>query len=99
MAPRTFTDLRRATAGSTFSGLASAHDPKSLEQLLAELHRDRRIIPAQHFLAHFWVHGGELSQEIVTTLRFNITAPAQTDRQESGRRPHRNVSLFDHFPI
>jgi hypothetical protein len=84
--------------GFVTTAAASGHDPKTLEQLLTQLHRDPRVVAAQHLLAHFRVHRGELPQKIVATLRLRITAPSDSDRQQRGRRPDSNVPLLNHLP-
>jgi hypothetical protein len=74
----------------------SAHDSKTLQQLLPKFHRQCRVVAAQHFPALLWRHTGELPQEVIPRLVFGIAAPTDPDRQQSRRHPNSYVPLLDH---
>ena len=74
----------------------SAHDSKTLQQLLPKFHRQCRVVATQHFPALLWRHTGELPQEVVSRLVFGIAAPTDPERQQSRRRPDSYVPLLDH---
>lgn len=81
-----------AVASQVWSG----HDSKTFQQLLTDFERDLRVQPAKHLLALLDVHRRQLPHEIVTRFHFRVTAPADPDRKQRGRRPNRNVPLLNH---
>src|SRR5436853_7931538 len=64
---------------------------KALHQLLTDLHLQVRLQAAEYFFAAFWVHRGEVANQFVATLIFNVIVPADYDCNESRDDTDSNV--------
>lgn len=68
-------------------------------EFLPDLHLQVRLQTAQDFFATLRVHGREIAHQFVARLIFRVLARSNTDRDERGDNPNRDISSTDHGGI